>query len=194
MDSTKRPGGRSARIRKAVLSAALLELSETGWDSLNVERIADRSGVHKTTIYRRWGSVDQVVLDALLDRGSEGVPIPDTGDVAGDLIALGRSIATNISDPIGRSVAAAAIGASDTSSIRQLADAFWSERFESAGVIVTRAIGRGQLPVDSEPDRLVEEIAAPIWFRVMVGRLPVTDEWIAQLVDSLIRAEPLPDH
>jgi len=182
----KRPGGRTARVRDSVLEAALEELAAVGWGSLSIERIAERSGVHKTTLYRRWGSVDQVVLDALIQRGAEEIPIPDTGDVVTDLIALGRSIATSISEPISRSVAAAAIGASDTSSIRQLADTFWSERFESAGVIVTRAVERGQLPPETEPNHLVEGIAAPVWFRVMVSRLPVADGWLAGIVHTAL--------
>ncbi len=188
MESNKRPGGRSARVREAVLRAALLELSETGWDSLSVERIAERSGTHKTTIYRRWGSADRVALEALLERGSEGIPIPDTGDIRLDLIALGRSIAASISEPVGRSVAAAAIGASDSSSIRTVADAFWSERFEQAGSIVTRAIERGQLPQDTDPSRVIEGIAAPVWFRVMVSRIAVTDEWLAAVTHTVLVA------
>ena len=188
MDSTKRPGGRSARVREAVLRAALVELSETGWDSLSVERIAERSGTHKTTIYRRWGSADRVALEALLERGSEGIPIPDTGDVRLDLIALGRSIAASISEPVGRSVAAAAIGASDSSSIRTVANAFWSERLEEAGAIVTRAIERGQLPQDTDPSRVIEGIAAPVWFRVMVSRNSVTDEWLAGVTHTVLVA------
>jgi len=186
MDSPKRPGGRSARIREAALSAALLELSENGWHSLSVERIAERSGVHKTTIYRRWGSADRVALEALLERGSEGIPIPDTGDVRLDLIALGRSIAATISDPIGRSVAAAAIAASDASSVRTIADAFWSERFVQAGSVVAMAIERGQLPQDTDPVRVIEGVAAPVWFRVMVSRTPVTDGWLADVVHTVL--------
>jgi len=189
MKSSKRPGGRSARVREAVLRAALVELSETGWDSLSVERIAERSGIHKTTIYRRWGSADRVALEALLERGSEGIPIPDTGDISDDLIALGRSIAATISEPVGRSVAAAAIGASDGSSLRAIADAFWSERFDQAGIIVRRAIDRGQVPVGTSSDRVIEGVAAPIWFRVMVSRLPVADPWLSEIVGSVLETE-----
>ncbi len=192
MDSNKRPGGRSARVREAVLRAAPPELSEIGWDSLSVERIAERSGIHKTTIYRRWGSADRVALEAFLERGSEGIPIPDTGDVRLDLIALGRSIAASLSEPIGRSVAAAAIGASDSSSLREIADAFWSERFEQAGSIVTRAIDRDQMRADTSPGRIVEGIAAPVWFRVMVSRLPVTDAWLSEVVGSVLEVARLP--
>jgi AcrR family transcriptional regulator len=192
MDSNKRPGGRSARVREAVFRAALLEVSETGWGSLSVERIADRSGVHKTTVYRRWGSADNVALEALLERGSEGIPIPDTGDATLDLIALGRSIARSISEPIGRSIAAAAIGAADTSLMREIADAFWSKRFEQAGSIVARAVERDQLPTGTASNRVIEGVAAPVWFRVMVSRLPVTDIWLSEIVDSVLGAARMP--
>jgi AcrR family transcriptional regulator len=188
MDSIRRPGGRSTLVREAVLRSALLELSEMGWASLSVERISERSGVHKTTIYRRWGSAEGVALEALLERGSEGIPIPDTGDITLDLIALGRSIAESISEPLGRSVAAASIGEQDSSSIRELTDAFWSERFEQAGTIITGAIERGQLPSDADPARLIEAVAAPVWFRVMVSRAPVTDEWLVDVVHAALLA------
>jgi AcrR family transcriptional regulator len=175
-------------VREAVFAASLAELADVGWGSLSVERIADRSGVHKTTIYRRWGTADQVVLEALLERGSAKIPVPDTGDVTRDMIALGQLIAANISAPIGRSIAAAAIEAADSSSIRQIADAFWSERFEQAGIIVGRAIERGQLPGGTESTDLVETVAARIWFRIMVNRLPVSDPWLSEVVDSAVEA------
>lgn len=188
MEEMKRPGGRTARVRESVFAAALAELAESGWGSLSVERIADRSGVHKTTIYRRWGTADEVVLDALLERGGEGIPVPDTGDVIDDLIVLGRSVAASISDPIGRSVAAGAISAPDSSSIGALVDAFWSERFEQAGAIVTRGIERGQLPGGAEASGLIEDLAARIWFRVMVSRLPVSDAWLSEIVNAAVES------
>ncbi|MEV3975004.1 helix-turn-helix domain-containing protein [Streptomyces sp. NPDC050698] len=58
MTSTpQRPGGRSARVRKAVLAATAAELSERGFAAMTIEDIAARSGVHKTTIYRRWSTL-----------------------------------------------------------------------------------------------------------------------------------------
>lgn len=187
MESMRRPGGRSARVRAAVLGAAMLELGEFGWRSLSVDRIAARSGVHKTTIYRRWGSADRVVLDALGERGSEAIPIPDTGDLVDDLVGLGRSIATGITDPVGRALAAAIISEPDSPTIQRLADAFWSQRFEEANVIVDRAIGRGDVAASTDAGRVVETIAAQVWFRITTRRGEVTDMWLTETVDSLAR-------
>ncbi|MFE3903268.1 TetR/AcrR family transcriptional regulator, partial [Streptomyces sp. NPDC059153] len=53
----RRPGGRTARIRKQVLDAVLSELGEHGYDGLTTDTVAARAGVHRTTVYRRWGDV-----------------------------------------------------------------------------------------------------------------------------------------
>ncbi len=192
MQSMKRPGGRSARVRAAVLEATVLELGEFGWRSLSVDRIAARSSVHKTTIYRRWGSADRVVLDALLERGSEGIPIPDTGDLGDDLVGLGRSIAAGITDSIGRALAAAIISEPDSPTIQRLADAFWSQRFEEARVIVDRAIGRGEVAASVDAGQIVETVAAQVWFRIMMRRGAVTDSWLKEIVDAVVTGLPRP--
>jgi len=186
MEPQQRPGGRTARVRAAVLEATLAELGASGWRSLSVERIAERSGVHKTTIYRRWGGADQVALDALLDRGSEGIPIPDTGTLAGDLLDLGRMIASTISDPIGRAVATAVLAEPDSPTLSSLADVFWSERFSEAGVVVERAIERGEVSGATDPNVVVEAIASQVWFRIMMRRGPVTDDWLSAVVERTI--------
>src|SRR5512132_695784 len=81
----RRPGGRSARVRAAVLRATIAELLRTGYAGLSVEAVADRAGVHKTTVYRRWGTLQQLVTDALLAHVSAKVPQPDTGTLRSDL-------------------------------------------------------------------------------------------------------------
>src|SRR5207248_10505689 len=57
---TLRPGGRTARTRAAVFEATLAELALRGYADLSLDGVAARSGVHKTTIYRRWRSRDQL--------------------------------------------------------------------------------------------------------------------------------------
>src|SRR4051795_1903236 len=86
---TARPGGRTARTRAAVLDAAFQALAESGYAELTMDRLAGRSGIHAATIYRRWGSVESIVTDLLVDRSTE-IPVPDTGSLAGDLRALAR--------------------------------------------------------------------------------------------------------
>ena len=62
---SRRPGGRTARTRTAVRDAVLTGLAEHGYPALTVEYVAEHSGVHKTTLYRRWGGVEGMVADAV---------------------------------------------------------------------------------------------------------------------------------
>src|SRR5688572_33420223 len=80
-----RPGGRSARVRSAVLEATLELLAERGYDGAEVPEVARRAGVHPTTVYRRWGTKSRLVGEALLERSRPLTPTPDTGSLRPDL-------------------------------------------------------------------------------------------------------------
>src|SRR5215207_3763595 len=83
-----RPGGRSARVRAAVLAATLQLLAERGYDQLELPAVARRAGVNITTVYRRWGARARLVGEALLERTRPLRPTPDTGALRTDLEQL----------------------------------------------------------------------------------------------------------
>nr|BFE82015.1 hypothetical protein GCM10020093_046160 [Planobispora longispora] len=95
----KRPGGRSARVRAAVLDATLAELTGRGYDGLTVEAVAVRSGVHKATLYRRWGGVDGLVADVLSRSAGQPWQVPDTGSLRDDLRAITHEVYAGFTDP-----------------------------------------------------------------------------------------------
>jgi AcrR family transcriptional regulator len=97
-DVRRRPGGRSARVRAAVLYAALEAMAEHG-PSVTISEIARRAGVHATSIQRRWGTTENVIRDAMLTRSQEELPVPDTGTLRGDLMAFARLIAAYLATP-----------------------------------------------------------------------------------------------
>src|SRR5512144_909234 len=84
----RRPGGRSARVRASVLEAAFAVLRETGSEAFSIADVAARSGVHETSIYRRWGTKSALILEASLHFAQGAIAIPDTGALRTDLIAL----------------------------------------------------------------------------------------------------------
>jgi AcrR family transcriptional regulator len=170
----KRPGGRSARVRSAVLKAAVDELATGGYASLSFESVARRAGVHKTTLYRRWGTRENLLLEAMLELSSERVPIPDTGSLRQDLVEFGRGVVASVKTPEVQAIvrAVASIGDRDA----RLAEAnrcFWSARLTLDAEIVQRAIARGELPPESDRGLVVEALLAPIYFRLLItgGRL-----------------------
>src|SRR5437899_12567871 len=80
---------RSVQSHQAILEATLEIFAEEGLQGLSIEAIAERAGVGKTTIYRRWSSKEDVIKDALdLFRGEH--PLPDTGNIRDDLLYIAK--------------------------------------------------------------------------------------------------------
>ncbi|MGV9771248.1 TetR/AcrR family transcriptional regulator [Streptosporangium sp. NPDC003464] len=174
-----RPGGRTARVREAVRGATLAELAEKGYEGLTVEGVALRAGVHKTTVYRRWGSVEGLAADALDLAGGEPWPVPDTGTIEGDLRELARLVLTGFADPETGPVSTAFITASARNQVVAGAlRAFFAARHEQSAVIVTRAVERGELPGGIDAADLVRTAVAPLYYRLFVSGEPV-DEAVA---------------
>lgn len=95
---TLRPGGRTARVRAAVLDAAGDVLAEHGFDRLDLGDIARRADVGKTTVYRRWGSPTGLVADLLDQMAQESLPRTETGTLHGDLTANARLVQRTLAD------------------------------------------------------------------------------------------------
>ncbi|WP_260395604.1 TetR/AcrR family transcriptional regulator [Rhodococcus sp. KBW08] len=175
MTSTpQRPGGRSARVREAVLAATAAELSERGFAAMTIEDIAARSGVHKTTIYRRWTTLSQLVADAAVEISATTVPIPDTGSIESDLREMARSIVALVTSESGGALVAALFSdAVRTPEVARLKREFYSARYELADIVVRRAVERGEISEKVSAADLLAAVAAPIYYRLLVADLPV---------------------
>ncbi|WP_447003766.1 TetR/AcrR family transcriptional regulator [Saccharothrix isguenensis] len=171
---TARPGGRSARVREAVLDAVHAELVHRGYPAMTVENVADRAGVHKTTVYRRWGTVDVLIADALDHTREADWPVPDTGTVEGDLIAIATEVADTFTDPERRRVPMAIVAAAlhSTRALRAK-QAFYAARQTAAARVVTRAVERGELPPHTDPVELIRLTCAPLHYRIFISGEPV---------------------
>ncbi|MGW7489518.1 TetR/AcrR family transcriptional regulator C-terminal ligand-binding domain-containing protein [Streptomyces sp. NPDC054786] len=210
---TRRPGGRTARTRAAVRDAVLAGLTEYGYPGLTVEYVAEHSGVHKTTLYRRWKDVEGLVADALDLAGEDSWAPPDTGSLEGDLRALAREVVASFTDPAVAASGSAMIAAAFQSERAAVAlRDYYAERFTRCEVLVERAVRRGELPVTPDtvpdtpeatppdtasgtaPDRaidagaLVRSVSAPLFFRLFITREPVDDALADQAVAATLAA------
>jgi AcrR family transcriptional regulator len=173
---TVRPGGRTARIAESVLAAAVAELAERGYADVSVESIAARAGVHKTTVYRRWGSKPELIRQALAGAAGTRIQVPDTGSVDADLRMLARTVQAVLSSAQGAAITTALIvGGLSSPEIAGLMRQFWAGRLKAIGVIVERAVRRGQLPADTDPAAFMHAMSAPLFYRLLVTREPVTE-------------------
>ena len=183
----KRPGGRTARTGAAVLAATLEILAEDGFGALTIDAVAEKAGVHRTTLYRRWGTRERLVVDALASQSTTEIPIPDTGTIQSDTEAIAKMVSANLASPLGRALAQGMVGHGDDDEIRSVTEEFWRTRFERTDVVVNRAIERRELPEDTDPRLVVEMVVATVWFRSIVTRSPIDDALITQVVETVIR-------
>lgn len=173
----RRPGGRSARTRAAVFDAVLATLIERGVDQVSVEEVARRAGVHKTTIYRRWGTVDRLVVEALATGAGERMAVPDTGSVAADFVALARSVLATLQSHEGAVAAQALIaGGKQSPAVTSIARRFWADRRALVVPIVERAVARGELPAGTDAAAAMAQVTAPLFFRGFIMGEPLTDD------------------
>ena len=173
---TARPGGRTARVAEAVFAAAVAELSARGYADISIETIAARAGVHKTTVYRRWGSKPELIRQVLAGAAVSHIPVPDTGHVDEDLGRLARAVQAVLSDPQGAAITRALIvGGLTSPEIAGVTSQFWAGRLAAIRVIVDRAVARGELPAGTDPAALMHAMAAPLYYELLVTHVPVTE-------------------
>jgi AcrR family transcriptional regulator len=172
---TVRPGGRTARVREAVLRTATDVLIDEGFDALDLAEIARRSGVGKTTVYRRWGTPGALAADLLEDMAVQSLPRADTGSIAGDLRANARLVVGTLTDPRQGRLFKALIAASLCN--EQAAEAlhrFYAVRIEEWAGCVTDAVHRGELPEGTDAHRVIAAVSAPLYYALLNLGRPLT--------------------
>jgi AcrR family transcriptional regulator len=185
--ATARPGGRTARVRQAVIDATLDELGEVGYTALRIEAIAERAGVHKSTIYRRWGDKVALVSAVIIERRGELVPPPVTGSLRGDLIALLQEIRLGLQTPwVTALLREAGPRTPNSVDLYELLDRFWPERFRVSKQLFVRAMELGELPSETDPDFLLQVISGPLYFRLLMLGRELDDEFLEQTADLVL--------
>ncbi|MFE4973409.1 TetR/AcrR family transcriptional regulator [Kitasatospora sp. NPDC056651] len=180
-----RPGGRSARVRAEVVAATLAEVTERGYDGLTVEAVAARSGVHKATLYRRWGGVDGLVADALTASADRPWPVPDTGDLQQDLRRITREVLTAFTDPALGPTPTALISAAQRSDTGAAAlRSFFAARHHQAAQVAERAVSRGELPAGTDGAEVVRAATAPLYYRLFVSGEPLDAHTAERAADA----------
>lgn len=172
-----RPGGRTARTAAAVAAAAQAELLEVGYGGTTIDRIAKRAGVAKTTVYRRWGSVSQLVVDMFAQAASVQIPVADTGSLEGDLRELARSSVASLLNPANRAIVDIVVSeAVHDASARGVLTTFFAGRVENAAVIVERAVARGEVPAGTDAAEVIRLVGAPYFARLYITGEPIGPE------------------
>jgi AcrR family transcriptional regulator len=182
----RRPGGRSAQVRSAVVAATLELLADNGPTGVTISEVAKRAGVHETSIYRRWGNRDRLVLDAMVERSAELIQVPDSGSLRADLIALGQGLVEYGRTPLGEALMRTMAACTDDDGTASARAEFWLARYEESRVVVERAKQRGELDDSVDARLLLEMFIAPIHFRLLLTREGVDQEFLERNAEVVV--------
>lgn len=184
-----RPGGRTARVRTAVLRATGDLLAEHGFARLDPSEVAARAEVGKTTVYRRWRGPAGLIADLLVDMAEQSLPRADTGSLLGDLTANAQLIGKTLIDPrqsrLFRAVVAAAT--MDDSAAAAL-HRFYDTRLNEWTPCVEAAIARGEVPAGTDPRAVLSAVSAPLYYRSLASGDPIDNTAIHTAVRAAAHA------
>lgn len=173
-----------------ILDAALEVLAETGYEGMTIDMVAARAKAGKATLYRRWASKSELVLDAVACMKSKGIDFtspPDTGTLRGDLIAMVKSPTIRESERKLKIMAAiASMVARDSELATAAREALIEPRVGANRVIFQRAIDRGEIPAGCDVEKISMIGPALVAYRVLMLREPVDREFMVSVIDGII--------
>ncbi|MFJ3924980.1 TetR/AcrR family transcriptional regulator [Streptomyces sp. NPDC090022] len=159
-------------VTEAIRAAVLAELAAVGFSRMSIEGIARRAGVGKTAVYRRWKSKLHLVLDLIGAFAVDGLPVPATGSLYGDVRALLEVMSHVLRHPVASAVIPDLLV--EAARNPEIADAVRGalldgQRRMAAG-IVADAVARGELPEGIDADHALDLAIGPLyWRQVVVG-------------------------
>ena len=179
---------RSDRAHRAILDAALTDLTHEGFADLRLEHVAARAGVGKATIYRRWPSKEALALDVLMQLAAPHIAIADSGNTRAELLAAVTNAMRAVTEtPFGPVIRALL---SQIAINPALGDPFRATvvqgRRDEVARVIARGISRGDLRPDADVDIATELLVGPVYFRLMFGG-ELTQDFAERVVDSVLR-------
>lgn len=175
----RRPGRkRDIALDEAILNTALEVMAEVGFSGFTVNEVIARAGVSSATVYRRWATMEELVVAALQSLTPEPVDI-DAGSLDGDLGELVRHLGTVLSR-YGHLTGSGTLGSRSEPPFGNLVDdIFVRPRREALGQILRRAQGRGEVAQLPPVADCWSYLAGPIHHRIFIRRKPFTKAFAA---------------
>lgn len=174
----------------AILDATLDVLADQGYGALTMDAVATTAGAGKATVYRRWATKADLVLEAVtrmdagrLDPGS----LPDTGSLRGDLDALLGSGDGGDAERRLRIMASLTSLLSESPALGEAADAAVIGPWAAANlVLIRRAIERGEIAPVGDPELLARIVPTLVAYRVCIQRLPIPNDFVATVIEQVL--------
>jgi AcrR family transcriptional regulator len=178
---------RTQRTEASILDATRELLGEGGVSALTIEGVAARSGVAKTTIYRRWRDKDELALAVLIDATEAVRPPPDVGDTGKELLTF-ITTATRIITENGVLAGLTSEIATRPELARIYQERVVEVRLREISEVIARGIERGDLRPDTNVRLAHEMLVGPRFYRLLFSGAPLDRRHATEVVDAVLRA------
>jgi AcrR family transcriptional regulator len=188
-DAATRGRPRQASAGKAIVDATLELLAERGFQEATIEAIAARAGVGRNTIYRRWGSKEELIVDALQELVVD-LDFQDGDDVYSLLLDWIRDFVRVFGDPLYGRILPVVLGELQRNPefARVYSEQIVQPRYDALLEFLRAAVERGELHPEADPEQIVDLLAAPPFVRALpVGLPPFSESYAENLLEAIWR-------
>ena len=183
-----RPRGAAAVSHAAILDAVHELLQEVSARDLTMDAVARRAGVGKPTLYKWWPSKAALVFAMFHERlvGAGDVALTDSAEAT--LRSKMHYLIGQFNGLFGKVMAdLVAEGQSDPSILQELYERHIRQRRESTVKDIERGKASGEFPSDINAELLIDQIFAPVYYRLLLRVAPLTEEYGNELIDQVLR-------
>jgi AcrR family transcriptional regulator len=186
-----RPRGRPRRAsaRPAIIEATLELLADRGFAETTIDAIAARAGVGRNTIYRRWGSKEELIADALHELTAE-LDVHEADDLYGLLLDWIQDFARVFADPTFGRILPAVLGELQRNPVfaRVYSERNVRPRYDALVELLEQARTQGELRPDVDVEQVADLIAGAPFVRLLpVGLPPLTERYAEELLETIWR-------
>ncbi|MEE4149813.1 TetR/AcrR family transcriptional regulator [Pseudomonas viridiflava] len=182
----RRDPGRDA----AILDAAIEVLAESGYDGMTMDMVAARAKAGKATVYRRWSSKAELILEAVTHLKKSQVDLdrlPDTGTLRGDLLALFKPQSVEEADLKMRVMAGLASVLLQNPQLGEAGDAAIVQPWAVVNrLLMQRALERGEISPKADINALSQVLPSMAAYRALIQRKPFDLEFLTALIDGVL--------
>lgn len=185
-----RPGRpRDERVDRAIVTAALAVMAESGIGEMRMDEVAARAGVGKAAIYRRFDSKDDMVAAAIGEFVSE-IVVPDTDSTRTDLVQLMREAVVLYRKTIAGKLMPSLVEAMrrDAELARIVRERFLAPRRLALTEVLERGIARGDLRADLDVELTLDVLGGPLFYRLLITGGPLDERLVQGVVDLIVES------
>ncbi|GAA0232951.1 TetR/AcrR family transcriptional regulator [Cryptosporangium japonicum] len=186
-----KPGRKRDHTRDPeILDATLDVLAETGYDGMTLDQVATRAKAGKATLYRRWSSKSDLVIDAVACMKKENLApeaLPDTGTLRGDLLAMIKPPSIQDAERKLKIMSGVVSMISKQPELREAIQAVMVEPRAAANrFLLRRAVDRGEIRPDCDVETLALVSASMVFYRTMIQQIPVDRDFLVSVIDEIL--------